>query len=146
MPITYWILKQADITYAVWRSPITPREMRENFERYISDPDYRTGRQELIDLRLLSSLNADFGHLSMLLSRANAQDFGDGPGTNTVILAPDDLAFGRGRQYKSMADNEGGIAVHVVRREDEALALLGRSELSLADFLRTQADFSGPIT
>ena len=42
-----------------------------------------------------------------------------------------------------MADAEGGINVHVLRDEEEALAQLGRPETTLANFLNSQDDFDG---
>lgn len=143
MPIRYWIFKQADITYARWSGLIDAAEMRRNFLAYLNDPDYRPGRPELIDLRTAMSGEIDLGNLTMLLNKANSQNFGAGSGTLTSVLAPEDMAFGLSRQYQGLASSRGGIRVSVNRHEAGALAVLGIDKLTIDEFLAEQPEFTG---
>lgn len=141
MPIEYWVLRDANITYARWYDHIDTAEMRRNFEAYLKDPNYKAGRPELIDLREVSFSDVDIGGVSMLLNKANSQDFGQGPGTLTSILVTDESGYGHSRQYQSLADMRGGIQVHISDSEEDALGVLGRSEADLQGFLNAQPDY-----
>ncbi len=141
MPIEYWILRDANITYARWYDHIDTAEMRRNFEAYLQDPHYKVGRPELIDLSGVTSSDVDIGGVMMILNKANAQDFGGAPGTLTSILATDDNGYGHSRQFQELAEPRGGVRVHISESEDAALTVLGRSETSIASFLSAQPDY-----
>lgn len=141
MPIEYWILLDANITYARWYGYIDTAEMRRNFEAYLKDRHYRAGRPELVDLRDVTLSDVDIGGVSMLLNKANSQNFSDDPGTLTSILVTDESGFGHSRQYQSLADLRGGIRVHISDSEEAALAVLGRSETDLQGFLNAQPEY-----
>lgn len=143
MPIDYWILRDADITYARWHGHIDTPQVRENFESYLIDPNYRVGRPELVDLSGVTSADVDIGGVTMLLNKVNAQEFGDEPGTLTSILAPDDISLGHARQFQAMAEMRRGVRVHISDSERGALAVLGRSETDLASFLSGRPDYTG---
>lgn len=141
MPIQYWILRDSNFTYARWYDHIDTAEMRRNFEAYLKDPFYKAGRPELVDLRGVTHSDVDIGGISMLLNKANAQDFGQGPGTLTSILVTDGSGYGHSRQFQSLADMRDGIRVHISDSEKDALGVLGRPETDLQVFLNTQADY-----
>lgn len=141
MPIEYWILRDANITYARWFDYIDTAEMRRNFEAYLNDPNYKAGRPELVDLRDVSLSSVDIGGITMLLNKANSQDFANGLGTLTSILVTDESGYGHSRQYQSLADLRGGIQVRISDSEKDALTILGRPEATLQDFLRAQPDY-----
>lgn len=141
MPIQYWILRDANITYARWHDDIDIPEIRRNFEAYLKDPHYKAGRPELIDLRDVTQSAVDIGGISMLLNKANSQDFGAGGGTLTSILVTDESGYGHSRQYQSLADMRDGIQVHISDSEAAALAVIGRTETDLQAFLSAQADY-----
>ena len=143
MTIEYWILRDAGITYARWFGHIDTPQLRQNFETYLSDPLYRAGRPELVDLSGVISANVDIGGVTMLLNKVNAQDFGTGPGTLTSILATDENAFGHARQFQAMAEMRRGVQVRISDSESDALAVLGRPETDLASFLSGQPDYTG---
>ena len=102
MPIEYWILRDANITYARWYDHIDTAQMRRNFESYLIDPHYRAGRPELIDLSRVTSSDVDIGGVMMIFNKANAQDFGQNSGTLTFILAPDEKSYGHSRRFQSL--------------------------------------------
>lgn len=143
MTIEYWILRDADITYARWRGHIDTPQLRRNFETYLSDPHYRAGRPELIDLSGVTTANVDMGGVSMLLNKVNAQDFGGGQGTLTSILATDANSYGHSRQFQALAEMRRGVRVHISESERQALAILGRREADLASFLKGRPDYTG---
>ncbi len=141
MPIEYWILRDANVTYARWYDHIDTAEMRRNFEAYLKDPHYKAGRPELIDLSGVTSSDVDIGGVMMILNKTNAQDFGDAPGTLTSILAPDANSYGHSRQFQELAEPRGGVRVHISESERGALAVLGRTETDIASFLSGQPDY-----
>ncbi|MDG1208759.1 MAG: hypothetical protein P8Q48_08335 [Paracoccaceae bacterium] len=141
MPIEYWILRDAHITYARWYDHIDTAQMRRNFESYLIDPHYRAGRPELIGLSRVTSSDVDIGGVMMILNKANAQDFGQNPGTLTFILAADENSYGHSRQFQSLADTRGGVQIHISDSEAAALAVLDRPETDLESFLTGQSDY-----
>ena len=143
MPIEYWILRDADITYARWHGHIDTPQLRLNFETYLKDPLYRPGRAELVNLSGVTSADVDIGGVTMLLNKVNAQDFGEGPGTLTSILAPDETSLGHARQFQAMSEMRRGVRVKISDSEGGALAILGRRETDLASFLAGQPDYTG---
>ncbi len=135
MPITYRIFPGADIVYADWVGVLSVAEITENFRSYVSDPAYRAGRSELIDLTRLENVRFQFRDATAFLSEVNAQPFPANGGTHTVVLAPGKVAWGLSRMFGTMASLRKGIRMESHRTEDAALVALGRSERTVAAFL-----------
>ena len=135
MPITYRIFPASNMTYADWSGRITNEMVVENFQAYLSDPLYRAGRTELVDLSGIEAMDLRFPDLARLSSTVNAQPFNGSTGTLTSICAPGDVAWGLSRMYESMASLQEGIVLRLSRTELGALQALGRSETTVAEFL-----------
>lgn len=139
MSIDYVIIPEIDLCYARWRGVIDQKQTLENFARYLADPLYRPGRPELVDLREITAFDIDMSSMRLLLEQANAQDFGDQPGTLTVVLAGSAVSYGHARQYQSLASIRDGIDVRLHREEAQALRDLSRPERTVGELLRTHA-------
>lgn len=139
MSIDYVIMPEIDLCYARWRGAIQQNDTLENFARYLADPLYRPGRPELVDLREITRFDIDMSSMRLLLEKANAQDFGDQPGTLTVVLAGSAISYGHARQYQSLASIRDGIDVRLHRDEASALDDLSRPERTVAALLRAHA-------
>lgn len=135
MSISFCIIVELNLYYARWKGLIEPAEVEHNFERYRADAAFKCGRPELIDLRLVSDLNFDTTFVQTLISRFKAQRVPRGGRTKTVILAGDALAYGRARQFQTLASMRDGIDVHVTRNEFEALHLHQISSDSISSML-----------
>lgn len=140
MPITYRIFPKSDITYALWSGRITNEVMLANFQAYLSDPEYRPGRTEFVDLSGVEEADLRFPDLSRFLSTVNSQPFEDTVGTLTSVYAPGDVAWGLSRMYETMASLQEGITLKLSRTELGALQGLGRVETTIAAFLKALED------
>jgi len=135
MPITYRIFPASDMTYAAWSGRITNDDVMANFQNYLSDPLYRAGRPEFIDLSAVEAADLRFPDLARLLSTVNAQPFNGPNGTLTSVFAPGDVAWGLSRMYETMASLQEGIVLELSRTELGALKALGRAEVTVAEFV-----------
>ncbi|MDF1721908.1 MAG: hypothetical protein P1U65_14650 [Minwuia sp.] len=137
MAIRYRILEQLDLVYAQYSRVLTESDIKANFAAYMADTAFRLGRPELIDLSRVTRIDASFYGFLDVLSVVNEEQapMAAGQGTLTVILAPDDEKFGMARMYQLAAGTQSGIRVEVFRKEDAALAALGRPETTIREFL-----------
>ena len=135
MPIRYCIISKLNLYYACWKGLIEPAEVTGNFERYRADPEFKCGRPELIDLRLVTDLKFDTAFVQSLISRFKAQRVPKTGKTKTVILATDALSYGRARQFQLLASMRDGIDVRVTRNEFEALHMHGIASNTIAKML-----------
>ncbi len=122
--------------YAQYSGVITGPDVEANFAAFLSDPAFRLGRPEIIDLSRVSQIDASFHSLMDVIEVVNRSQ---APivekGTLTVLIAPDDEKFGMARMYQLAAGTQSGIRVEVFRDEARALAAVGRPETSIRDFL-----------
>ena len=142
MPIEYTFSHKFDVVYARHYGLITLDQLMANFATYLSDPDYKPGRPELIDLS--DGVHAELGvaDAARLLSKVNAQGGGVPVQTLTSVWAPTDRAFGMARMYAALAAVADGIEVHVTRAERTALFQLGLPHATVAELL-SSGEFSG---
>lgn len=121
MSISYCIITELNLYYARWQGRIGSQDVERNFERYRSDPEFKCGRPELIDLRETTELLFGTPFVRALISKFKSQRVPKTGTTKTVILAGDALAYGRARQFQTLASMNNGIDVQVTRNEFDAL-------------------------
>jgi hypothetical protein len=143
VPIIFATSPSLDVVYARWSGVVTSPEFFHNFATYLSDPNYRPGRPELIDLSRVKDLAADFNHVRKILRTVNEQAPASSVETHTVLLAPGDMVFGVGRMYQQLAEMAGGIVVDVVESEPAALRALDLPYSDIDDLLAHGAFIPG---
>lgn len=135
MPFIYRIFPEIDLCYGRYEGRLTPAAIASTYSRYLQDPDYRTGRPHLIDLRPATCSDVDMQVMRNVIGRMNASVREGMPAAMIVILTDSDAAFGQARQFQTLASLRDGIRVLLERDEAGALAQLGRAETSLGEFL-----------
>ena len=140
MPIEFWTSLELDLLLTRCWGAIRMDDFRQTLARLQTDAHYRPGRTELTDLSEACHIDASFGSLWSVLNAVNNQIPGQRVRTRTVLIAPDDVMFGVGRMYQTLAQNSGGIEVEIHRSEGDALKALG-FEVSSIQALREIGDF-----
>jgi len=140
MPIEFWTSLRLDLLLTRCWGPVRMDDFRQTLAKLQVDENYRPGRTELTDLTEARHVDASFGNLWSVLNAVNNQIPGQRVRTRTVLIAPDDVMFGVGRMYQTLAQNSGGIEVEIYRSEGDALKALGLKVTSI-QALRGIGDF-----
>jgi len=140
MPIEFWTSLELDLLLTRCRGAIRMDDFRQTLVRLKADAHYRPGRTELTDLTEARHVDANFGNLWSVLNAVNNQIPGQRVRTRTVLITPDEVMFGLGRMYQTLAQNSGGIDVELYRSEGDALRALGLKVPSIRA-LREIGDF-----
>lgn len=131
MPISYTISTRLDLALFRWVGLVTLDQYLETLGAYVADPNYRPGRNELVDTSNLQDFETNFNGMMAALRSANTQYSLSATPTRTVIWCPRDYVFGLSRMMQQLADVNPGILVAVFKEERKALAELGLPHESL---------------
>ena len=110
-PSEFWTSLRLDLLLTRCWGPVRMDDFRQTLAKLQVDENYRPGRTELTDLTEARHVDANFGNLWSVLNAVNNQIPGQPVRTRTVLIAPDDVMFGVGRMYQTLAQNSGGIEV-----------------------------------
>lgn len=135
MPIEYCISPVLDLLYARYRGVISLPLFPDIYQIYLSDPDYRLGRPELIDMGGVSRFDLDYEQVRGILYSVARNLPRGAPPIPTAIIAPNDVGFGLARMYQSLAEYSGVLEVSVHRDAGEAMARLDLPYVSVAQLL-----------
>jgi hypothetical protein len=132
LPIDYKISTRLDLALFRWTGVVTLDHYREALGAYVADPDYRPGRNELVDTSELEDFATNFNGMMGALRAANTHYNSHVTPARTVIWSPHDYIFGLSRMMQQLAEVNPGISVEVFHDEKSALAKLDLPYESIA--------------
>lgn len=133
MPIEYQISNKLDFSLFRWTGVVTLDQYLQSLRSYVSEPNYRPGRSELVDTSQLEDFATNFNGMMAALRSANTEYKSQIFRARTIIWSPRDYVFGLSRMMQQIADVNRGIIVEVFRDEQEVLSILGLKHESVSE-------------
>ncbi|WP_421701355.1 hypothetical protein [Aliiroseovarius sp.] len=132
MPATYQIIEPRNLVYIRFDGILGSVEVLRTRAALVTDPAYRAGLVELIDMRTTNAV--DFGMVGMLNIVRQYQELFDKHGYPVcmVIFAPGDLGYGMARMFESLTSDDIRFKPILTQTRDEAAAELERAGITEA--------------
>ncbi|MCB1341926.1 MAG: hypothetical protein KDK24_12865 [Pseudooceanicola sp.] len=139
MPVSFRILASRGLVYVRYEGFAQLDDGFALFAQYMRHPDFRPGQKQLVDLADVTGFERDYAKLfKMQAMKAGAFLTGD---TQTLLVyhAPSEEAQRMCQLIARSWEQVPSVIARVLQHEDEALALLGQSETSIAELLEVTA-------
>ncbi|MBY6046901.1 hypothetical protein [Vannielia litorea] len=129
MPLTYRIFPDIGLVYVRYEGHAGIPETMETFGRYMSDPGFRPGQKQLVDLSAVTSWDKDYAALLGIQAK-KAEAFLRGPETIMVYYAPTPQTAEMARLIMRSWEDLDAIVPILQDTERGTLEVLGLSETS----------------
>lgn len=132
MPISYSVLSDRDLALAIYEGQITAAERAEMITDVVRHRSFRPDQMHLVDLSAVTGWDADLeaavtsGDVRQDWSRQNQQ-------TLCVYYAPSETARALAEILAKAWEDNPGVVPLVLDDEAEALAILGQTEMRVAE-------------
>lgn len=135
MPVLSKLSNDCNVLTTRFSGAVAPEDVDSNFTAILLDLSETSVLTEIVDFSTASLDNLRPQALRDAAERVGRLMKDMGICLRTVILAPDDAAFGLGRVYAAQAQFAGVSEVYVTRTPDEAAEWLGWSREDLQKHL-----------
>lgn len=139
MSVSFQILASRGLVYVRYSGFARLDDTFVAFGQYMRHPDFRPGQKQLVDLSGVTGFERDYARLFAMQSiKADAFLNGDAQ-TLIVYYAPGEEAQRLCQLVARSWEPVASVVALVQQHEDEALALLGQAETSIAELLAVTA-------
>ncbi len=135
MPIEFKIFANRGLTVVRMSGLITVDDIKAATQRYISNPEYRPGQKQLVDLSRVTGFEKDYARFIILQAAKAGRLANSGTQTLCVYFAPTEAAWDLGMTFLRTWQDVEAVVPMIHRDETESLALLGQPETSIDGLL-----------
>ncbi len=143
MAYRYFVNVPSRIALVRFRGTYTVEDGRDWTRVYFGSDEFAPDNSIVFDLSAVTRFDATFRTVSAMVNWKEPFFKQLSPDVQTVLVAPNDVAFGMARMYQQLAADKFGAQISVVRTEAEALVLLDLEDTCF-DALEAEAAASTP--
>lgn len=139
MPVDTFVLPQLNLAVFVYSGPVTFQEASEAVAGVAQHPDHHDTMNQLCDLSGVTAVERDFAELMKMQASLTEHLLPQSGEKLVVFCAPHAAARSMANMARKSWDGFNQVLVRLVEREDQAMALLGLKQNSIAELTRLQA-------
>lgn len=137
MSIIFHILRSRGLVYVKYEGEISIADSARAFSRYGTDPDFRPGQKQLVDLAAVTGWEPDFPSLMSLQARKAEGLFDPAVQTLIVYHAPTAQTQAMARWVLRSWEGLDSVVPLIIDTEAEALSVLGQPETRFTELLQS---------
>lgn len=137
MPISFHILRSRGLVYVKYEGEISIADSARAFSSYGTDPDFRPGQKQLVDLADVTGWEPDFPRLMALQAQKAEALFDPTLQTLFVYHAPTAQTRAMARWVLRSWEGLDCVVPLIIDTEAEALSVLGQPEARFSELLQS---------
>ena len=116
MPAFYKIDKERRLVLSTASGVFSRTDAQGHMERLVKDPDFDPSFSQISDFTQVTEFSISVEEIQELARRSVFS-----PQSRRAFIAPTDLAYGLGRMYEMLRENEGEMGIRIFRTLEDAL-------------------------